>query len=173
MSSAPAPETEPTWSDIAGWYDARLTEGSGPHETARACLRRMVPDLAGATVLDLACGQGYATRALLDAGARTVIGIDSSPEMIELARARTAPAPSVSYRVDDGQHLRSCADRFFDGATCQLGLMDIPDLTSALAAVRRVLKPGGWLAFVIGHPCFLAARLHRPRRQRARWTIRP
>jgi len=32
----------------------------------------------------------------------------------------------------------------------------IPDLTSALTAAARVLRPGGSLVFVIGHPCFLA-----------------
>jgi hypothetical protein len=41
-------------------------------------------------------------------------------------------------------------------ANCQLGLMDIPDLSATLAAVHRVLRRGGCLVFVIGHPCFLA-----------------
>jgi SAM-dependent methyltransferase len=43
-----------------------------------------------------------------------------------------------------------------DGVNCQLGLMDIPDLRATLSAVHRVLRPGGWFTFVIGHPCFLA-----------------
>lgn len=146
---------EPTWSDMAGWYDQLVERGSGPHQTAVACLLRMVGELAGVVVLDLACGQGLASRALAAAGA-TVTGIDATSSMIDLARARTDPAASVTYRLDDAQSLTSCADEQFDGVTCQLGLMDIPDLDATLEAVHRVLKPGGWFAFVIGHPCFLA-----------------
>src|SRR5688500_15737643 len=152
-------ETEPgpSWSDIAGWYDALVGAGSGPHRTAVDCLLRLVPPLAGAVVLDVACGQGLATRALAAAGdpATEVVGVDSSAAMVDHARARGVPA-RVSYVVDDAQALATFADGSFDGATCQLALMDIPDLGATLAAVRRVLRPGGWFAFVIGHPCFLA-----------------
>lgn len=150
--------TGPSWSDIATWYDQLLAHGSGPHETAVACLLRLAPDVAGSSVLDIACGTGLATRALAGAGARTVTGTDSSPAMIDLARARTEVPSAITYRVDDAQVLASCSDGEFDGVTCQLGLMDIPDLDAALRSVRRVLKPGGWFVFVIGHPCFLAPR---------------
>lgn len=141
---------------MADWYDQLLEQGSGPHQTAVACLLRMTGGLEGASVLDVACGQGVATRALAAAGAATVTGVDSAPATIDLARARTDATAPIAYRVDDGQSLRSCASGQFDGATCQLALMDIPDLDATLAAIHRVLKPGGWFAFVIGHPCFLA-----------------
>jgi 2-polyprenyl-3-methyl-5-hydroxy-6-metoxy-1,4-benzoquinol methylase len=44
-----------------------------------------VPKLA-AVVLDVACGQGLATRALGAAGASKVIGVDASEAMIEMSR---------------------------------------------------------------------------------------
>ena len=65
-----------------------------------------------------------------------------------------APA-SVEYVVDDAQSLASLESGSFDGATCQLALMDIPDLDATLGALCRVLRPDGWFVFVIGHPCFL------------------
>jgi SAM-dependent methyltransferase len=166
-------ETGPTWSDIAGWYDELIERGSGAHETALRCLLDLVPPgaLTGATVLDLACGTGLASRALAARGAAQVLGVDSSPEMIERARGHPAPAGEteaggstgsdggdgggLAYAVDDAQELSSLDDGSFDGVTCQLALMDIPDLGRTLAAVRRVLRPGGWFVFVIGHPCFL------------------
>ncbi len=73
--------TGPTWSYIAAWYDDLLAAGSGPHETAVACLLGLVPALDGAVVLDVACGQGLVTRALAEAGATRVIGVDSSEAM--------------------------------------------------------------------------------------------
>ncbi|HEY7071926.1 MAG TPA: methyltransferase domain-containing protein [Acidimicrobiales bacterium] len=148
---------EQTWSDIAGWYDDLVRAGSGPHETAVRCLLGLVPpSLAGQEVLDVACGQGLATRALASAGAARVVGVDSSPEMIARAQLHESlPGGSVEYVVDDAQTLASLGPGSFDGATCQLALMDIPDLDATLASVVRVVRPGGWFAFVIGHPCFL------------------
>jgi ubiquinone/menaquinone biosynthesis C-methylase UbiE len=149
-------ESGPTWSDIATWYDDLITAGSGPHETAVDCLLRLVPRLEGRDVVDIACGQGLATRALASAGARQVVGVDSSEEMVELARGHTPRQNSrVSYVHDDAEILASLGDASFDGATCQLGLMDIPDLGAAIRGIHRVLRPGGWFVFVIGHPCFL------------------
>jgi len=154
MNEIGVPPPGPAWSEIAGWYDELLVRDSGPHETALACLLRLTPDVTGLSILDVACGQGLASRALAGAGAACVAGIDASPAMIDLARHRTGPAAPITYRVDDAQTLHSCPDSHFDGAACQLALMDIPDLGATLAAVCRALKPGGW--FVIGHPCFLA-----------------
>jgi SAM-dependent methyltransferase len=146
----------PTWSDIAGWYDELVEAGSGPHETALACTMALAGDVAGLRVLDIACGQGLATRALARAGAR-VTGIDATAGMLERARGHERDAPlGIDYVEDDARTLASQPDAVADGVTCQLGLMDIPDLKPTLAAVRRVLRPGGWFVFVIGHPCFLA-----------------
>lgn len=149
-------ETGPTWSDIAAWYDDLLNAGSGPHETALNCLLDLVPSMDGTAVLDLACGQGLASRALATAGAARVLGVDASEAMIGLARGHGAPDEgNVSYVVDDAQGLATCDTASFAGVSCQLGLMDVGDLDATLAAVHRVLQRDGWFVFVISHPCFL------------------
>ena len=146
---------KPSWSEIAAWYDELVVAGSGPHETALDCTMRLVGAVAGLRVLDLACGQGLASRALADAGALEVVGTDNSPVMVELARQHGG-LPNLRYVEDDAQELGRFADQAFDVVTCQLALMDIPDLPATLAAVYRVLREGGRFVFVIGHPCFLA-----------------
>jgi SAM-dependent methyltransferase len=148
---------EATWSEIAGWYDELLRAGSGPHETAVECLLGLLPALDGAVVLDVACGTGLATRAVAAAGAAMVVGTDASEAMVSLAgRHRDPSGCEVAYVVDDAQHLGAFCSASFDGVTCQLGLMDIPDLDATLGAMHRVLRDDGWFVFVIGHPCFLA-----------------
>jgi ubiquinone/menaquinone biosynthesis C-methylase UbiE len=145
-----------SWSDIATWYDRLIERGSGPHETAVACTLNLTGDLAGQDVLDLACGQGLAARALARAGAASVLGVDASREMIDIARGHEREQPlGIAYALEDAQSLSSLPQGGFDRVTCQLGLMDIPDLDATLSAVRRVLRSSGWLVFVIGHPCFL------------------
>jgi ubiquinone/menaquinone biosynthesis C-methylase UbiE len=166
-------QADRAWSEIASWYDELLVNGSGPHETAVATLRRLVPDLTGVDVLDLACGQGLATRALAEAGACSVTGVDFARPMIEIAARRTAADLPISWRVDDAEHLKTFAAASFDGVTCQLGLMDIADLMATLRSVRRVLRPRGWFVFVIGHPCSLAPLGHdSSRRRRTTRTLR-
>jgi ubiquinone/menaquinone biosynthesis C-methylase UbiE len=67
---------------------------------------RMVGELTGKRVLDLACGFGFYTRLLKQRGAMQVIGVDISPEMVRLARAKEQEEPTgVEYRVGDATAL--------------------------------------------------------------------
>ena len=67
---------------------------------------RMVGELTGQRVLDLACGFGFYTRQLKQRGATQVVGVDISPEMVRLARAKEQEDPTgVEYRVGDATHL--------------------------------------------------------------------
>ena len=75
--------------------------------------------------------------------------------MLAIAERHGGP-PTLRYVQDDAQALATFPDASFDRVNCQLGLMDIPELDATLQAVHRVLRPGGWFTFVIGHPCFLA-----------------
>jgi demethylmenaquinone methyltransferase/2-methoxy-6-polyprenyl-1,4-benzoquinol methylase len=97
---------------------------------------------SGSAVLDLACGTGDLSFAAAARGA-DVVGIDITPEMLVLARAR-----------DDGARVRLAAgdmtalplpDARFDVITTGYGLRNVPDLAAALAEIHRVLRPGGRL----------------------------
>jgi SAM-dependent methyltransferase len=93
-------------------------------------------------------------RHLADRGAR-VVGIDLSGKLLAIARRRERIAPrGVAYLRDDARILGGVRDAVFDGVISNMALMDIPDLDATVAAISRVLRPGGWFVFSILHPCF-------------------
>src|SRR5262245_36371821 len=56
-------------------------------------MQRVIGDVAGKSVLDLACGGGGFTRRFKERGADRVVGVDISAEMLNLARAEEARDP--------------------------------------------------------------------------------
>ena len=115
-------------------------------------------DLGGAHALDLATGTGDVAFALAERGAR-VVGLDITPRMIELARAksngagrpRAEGASGAGFQPGDTRFLVGdmgalpFADQVFDVVTTGYGLRNVPDLALAIAEIHRVLKPGGQL----------------------------
>jgi SAM-dependent methyltransferase len=99
-------------------------------------------------VLDLAGGTGDLAEALAGRVAR-VLSTDFSPAMVEAARRRGIPG--AEHRVLDMQEL-DLPDASFDGVVCRFGYMLVPDWTRAFAETRRVLRPGGRLAFATWAP---------------------
>jgi SAM-dependent methyltransferase len=89
----------------------------------------------GERILDLGCGDGGLTVRIAASGA-TVVGVDSSAEMVSVARQR-----GLDARVIDGQRLPFDAE--FDAVFTNAALHWMADLPSVLAGVRRALRPGG------------------------------
>lgn len=108
--------------------------------------KRRVVSLAGPAdgrrVLDLATGTGDIAFALARRGAR-VVGLDITPRMIELARAKAgARSPAPALLVGDMLAL-PFPSRSFDVVTTGYGLRNVPDLERAIEEIARVLRPGG------------------------------
>jgi ubiquinone/menaquinone biosynthesis C-methylase UbiE len=144
----------PLYDAVAEWYDNSLQTGSPVHALAIPAMLTLCGVLKGQQVCDLACGQGILTRELARSHA-AVVGIDLSGGLLALARRYEASSPlGIVYGEGNAQALTAVPDGTFDGVTCCLALMDIPDLTACLRAVGRILRPGGWFVFAITHPCF-------------------
>jgi len=99
----------------------------------------------GHQVLDLACGTGDLALAAAAKGA-TVVGLDLTMPMIQLARQRAAPGSgrAPEWLVGD-MHALPMPSEHFDVVTTGYGLRNVPDLRVALSEIHRVLRPGGVL----------------------------
>ena len=98
----------------------------------------------GDDALDICCGHGIVTEALIRVEAH-VTGLDFSPAMLELARARV---PAATFIPGNAMQL-PFGDARFDAVTIGFGIAHVPDPAVALAEARRVLRPGGRLAFSV------------------------
>jgi demethylmenaquinone methyltransferase / 2-methoxy-6-polyprenyl-1,4-benzoquinol methylase len=97
-----------------------------------------------ARVLDICCGTGDMTSALLaerPANGEPVTGLDFSAEMLTRARAKYASANAV-WVEGDAMHL-PWPDNSFDLVTSAFGFRNLTNYAEGLAEIRRVLRPGG------------------------------
>ena len=104
-------------------------------------LSRLGPD---SRVLEVGCSWGHMTF-LLAARFREVVGVDLSPESVELGRerARHYGVDNVTFLEGDAENLAGLADRSFDGVLSFSTLRFCPDPAAAVREMRRVLRPGG------------------------------
>jgi SAM-dependent methyltransferase len=100
---------------------------------------------AGAAWLDVGCGTGALSRAILaQAAPRSVLGVDPSEYFVEYARAYTVDA-RARFEVGDAMHLPVEAETA-DAAVAGLVLNFVADSGQALNEMKRALRPGGLLA---------------------------
>jgi demethylmenaquinone methyltransferase / 2-methoxy-6-polyprenyl-1,4-benzoquinol methylase len=109
--------------------------------------KKRLVDLAaprsGMLALDLATGTGDIAFLLHDCDART-IGLDVTPRMIQLAKAKRSAPEAPRFIVGDMTAL-PLPPESFDMVTTGYGLRNVPDLTTAIDEIYRVLRCGGQL----------------------------
>jgi demethylmenaquinone methyltransferase/2-methoxy-6-polyprenyl-1,4-benzoquinol methylase len=97
-------------------------------------------------VLDVACGTGMVSRALVYRWGCRVVGLDQSAAMLGRARAKLADDPRLAERVTlvEGEaESLPFADREFDHLTFTYLLRYVDDPEATLRELARVVKPGG------------------------------
>jgi malonyl-CoA O-methyltransferase len=112
-------------------------------------LPRLLPDLVGKNVLDLACGTGRWIPRLLARGARHVIGIDLSVAMLRVA-AEKAEIRERLVLADCGQLPFTC--ELFDFALCSFALNHIRTLETVTQELGRTLKERSTVLISEMHP---------------------
>jgi SAM-dependent methyltransferase len=124
---------------IAAWEG--LT-GPNPRELALEAVAEARPG----RVLEVGCGQGWASEWIKDELGADLVAVDQSERMVELTRRR-----GVDAHVGDVQDL-AFEDESFDAALAAWMLYHVPDLDRGLSELARVLRPGGRLVAVTNAP---------------------
>ena len=104
----------------------------------------------GERILDLGCGDGVLSGRIAALGVE-LVGVDSSPDMVEAARRR-----GIDARLIDGERLpfQSAFDAVFSNAALHWMKQD-PD--AVIAGIHRSLKAGGrFVGELGGHGCVAA-----------------
>jgi len=144
------------WNETAGpkWvrYQATLDAQIGP--LGLAAMERLAVG-SGERVLDVGCGCGATTLELAGrvGPSGSVLGVDVSAPMVEVARRRLAAAGFAHARVELGD---ATTQRFEPGERDALfsrfGVMFFPDPTAAFRNLRGALRSDGRLGFVCWQP---------------------
>jgi ubiquinone/menaquinone biosynthesis C-methylase UbiE len=141
-----------TWEQMAGGWE---NDRRAVWEASRAVGEWLVDALdpkPGDTVLELAAGvgdTGLAAAARVGAAGR-LISTDFSEPMVDAARRRADElgVSNVEFRTMDAQEM-DLPGESVDGVLCRWGYMLMADPVAALQETRRVLRPGGRVAFSV------------------------
>lgn len=106
------------------------------YEKAKGLVDLLSPK-GGERILDLGCGTGALTAAIVERGAE-VFGIDRSPQMVAQAKSKF---PGLEFEVVDATEMEFEAE--FDAVFSNAVLHWIPEAEKVVSGVARALKPGG------------------------------
>jgi SAM-dependent methyltransferase len=145
---------------MAAQYDAIA---AGYQATKESSLRRyvevwsflrMLGDVNGLDVLDLACGEGFYTRKIRAAGAVRVTGVDISSEMIRLAEEIELQQPlGIDYRCADVATMDELGEFDLVSAAYLLHYaVDVAALELMCQKIAAQIKPGGRLVCINENP---------------------
>ncbi|HWN35613.1 MAG TPA: class I SAM-dependent methyltransferase [Pseudonocardia sp.] len=138
---------------VARGYDRLVGANPGYHEHLRMSTRRLgLPAQGeGLRLLDLGCGTGASTAALLDAAPRArIVAVDASARMLDMARAKTWPN-TVRFVHSRAEELATTLPAVglggpFDGVFAAYLLRNLPDPDGGLRTIFELLRPGAPLA---------------------------
>ncbi len=162
MIEKPAPRIVPTKEGYDLWSEIYDTDGNPLVHLEEPQVIRMLGDVGGLSVLDVACGTGRHTLRLAGEGA-DVTGIDFSEGMLAKAREKSG-AHSAKFIHHDVATRWPFENGKFDRVLNGLVLDHIANLDFFFAELRRVCNPNGFIVASVMHPAMMLkgvqARFH-------------
>jgi ubiquinone/menaquinone biosynthesis C-methylase UbiE len=127
---------------------ARAYARFAPHEDSRGGTENRQELLAGLSGRVVEVGAGIGSNfAHYPAGVTEVVAVEPEPYLRGKAEAAAAAAPVTVKVVDGVADQLPLEDESVDAGVASLVLCSVPDQATALAELRRVIKPGGQLRF--------------------------
>jgi demethylmenaquinone methyltransferase/2-methoxy-6-polyprenyl-1,4-benzoquinol methylase len=133
---------------ISGRYDLlnHLLSGNTDKRWRKLVAKRLQPALSSpdARALDVACGTGDLSLALVAATRARVTGLDFCRPMLEHAARKAQDGVAARCVFIEGDALRlPFRDETFDAVSIAFGLRNLASVERGLSELLRVLKPGG------------------------------
>ena len=117
-------------------------------------MKSMLPDVTNKTVLDLGCGEGMMARLFMQKGAKSVLAVDISENMLNEARKQTTDT-NITYLNLAMENLDTINQKF-DLVFSSLAFHYIKDFQKLMNDISNLLNKNGQLLFSQEHPVVLA-----------------
>ena len=149
MASFLAPSYLPPADGYRLWANTYDHEPNPMLALEQRVLEPLLPGLRACDVVDVGCGTGRWLEVVKRAGARSLVGVDLSREMLNLAEAKLGGAAKLLCA--DYAHAALASDSA-DMVFCNFVLSYIADAEQFFRRVRTILRPGGLLYLSDVHP---------------------
>ncbi|MDR0819430.1 MAG: class I SAM-dependent methyltransferase [Oscillospiraceae bacterium] len=146
MSAAQNIYDNPVFFD--GYRKLRENPDSANILLEKPALFELSPDLTGKIVLDLGCGYGKNCAEFYRRGAKSVVGVDISEKMLEVAKSENHGIRFERLDMNDLSALKGKFDVIFSSLAAHY----IEDFDKFAEAVSGSLNSGGYFIFSQEHP---------------------
>jgi len=151
-------KTYKTYDSYAFCWAKRLKDGNLAHEfLEKPAMYARLPKLKGKTVLCLGCGSGEECRYIKSLGAKRVVGIDISRDLVAYAKKKIS---NVEFYLMDIRKL-DFPKNSFDFIYSSLTMHYVKKWDRILSKIYTLLKKGGTFLFSTHHPLKWGAKIQR------------
>ncbi|GAA0104581.1 class I SAM-dependent methyltransferase [Paraclostridium sordellii] len=116
----------------------------------KPAMSKLLPNLEGKIVLDLGCGNGDNCIDFIKKGAKKVVGIDISSNMLDIAISKNSHK-NIQYIKMDMDKINNINEKF-DMVYSSLAIHYVKNYKLLISNIRKLLKPDGILLFSQEHP---------------------
>ena len=122
-------------------------------------MKDMLPDLKGKRILDLGCGNGGMSKYFIEKGAKSVLAIDLSSNMINEAKEKNN-AENITYVVLGMEDISKIVGKF-DIVFSSLAFHYVKDYDKLVKDIYNLLDDNGILIYSQEHPIATASKYHK------------